>query len=217
MKDVTGLADLLSADVAVVETRDAVLDDSLLWPAERDAIGDVVAGRRWDWTMGRRCARQALDALGVTPEPVLSGPRREPLWPDGVVGAITHTHGYAAAAVARAATHRGVGVDAEADEALPDGVLARIAGDREATWLATRPEVGVGHPDRLLFSVKESIYKVWFPLARRWLGFHDVEVTFDADRQTFVVEIGPDGPVSTLEGRYASIDGVILSAIELRP
>ena len=29
--------------------------------------------------------------------------------------------------------------------------------------------------DRLLFSAKEAVYKAWFPLAGRWLGFEDAD------------------------------------------
>ena len=37
----------------------------------------------------------------------------------------------------------------------------------------------------IVFSAKEAIYKATFPLARRWLGFHDVEVDVDVDGETF--------------------------------
>jgi 4'-phosphopantetheinyl transferase EntD len=33
--------------------------------------------------------------------------------------------------------------------------------------------------DRLLFSAKESVYKTWFPLARRWLGFESADILID--------------------------------------
>ena len=35
--------------------------------------------------------------------------------------------------------------------------------------------------DRLLFSAKESVYKAWFPLARRWLGFEEADIEIYAD------------------------------------
>ena len=35
--------------------------------------------------------------------------------------------------------------------------------------------------DRLLFSAKESVYKAWFPLTGRWLGFEDADVTITPD------------------------------------
>jgi hypothetical protein len=50
--------------------------------------------------------------------------------------------------------------------------LCRVPGARpeERVWLA---RLRADHPwvcwDRLLFSAKESVYKAWYPLARRWL------------------------------------------------
>ena len=33
--------------------------------------------------------------------------------------------------------------------------------------------------DRLLFSAKEAVYKAWYPLAERWLGFEDALIAID--------------------------------------
>ena len=67
---------LFSRHVVLVDSRARATDDSLLWPEEREALGEVVPGRWWDWVTGRRCARLALSDLGVEPAPVLRGPKR---------------------------------------------------------------------------------------------------------------------------------------------
>ncbi len=210
----SAIQELLTAAVAAVETRDDEVDESLLWPEERAAIGQVVPGRWWDWVMGRRCARRAIAELGVDPRPVLTGERREPLWPAEVVGAITHTRGYAAAAVARATDVVAVGIDAEPDEPLPAGVLERVSHPDEREWVAAARDLGVAHPDRLLFSAKESVYKAWYPLARRWLGFEQARIHVEAGAGVFEAEILVDGPLSVVSGRYASVGGVLLTAVE---
>ena len=208
-------ADLFSERVALVASREPEPDESLLWPEERDSIGDVVPGRWWDWVTGRRCARLALTDLGVEPAPVLVGDKREPLWPAEVVGAITHTAGYAAAAVARSTQLLSVGLDAEPDQPLPDGVLARIARPEELHWVEAPGHSGVAHADRLLFSIKESVYKAWFPVARRWLGFEDAVVEIDPPTTSFQATILVDGPLRTLTGRYVGDDGIVVTAIEV--
>lgn len=205
---------LFSSHVVVVDSRDDQADDSLLWPEERDAVGEVVPGRWWDWVTGRRCARLALTDLGVEPAPVLRGPKREPQWQSEVVGAITHTAGYAAAAVAKAGDLQSLGLDAEPDQPLPDGVLRRIARDDELGWV-TGPVAGVDNADRLLFSAKESIYKAWFPLAERWLGFEDARVEVDPESSLFQAEILIDGPLSVVTGSYTSVGGIVVTAIEV--
>ncbi len=208
-------ADLFSERVALVASRDAAVDESLLWPEERASIGEVVPGRWWDWVTGRRCARLALVDLGIDPAPVLVGDKREPLWPAAVVGAITHTDGYAAAAVARSLEVASVGLDAEPDAPLPDGVLRRIARPEEQAWLQRADGIGVDHPDRLLFSIKESVYKAWFPVAGRWLGFEDATIEIDAATASFEARILIDGPLQVLSGRYAGDDGIVVTAVEV--
>ncbi len=210
------LQDLFSDAVSSVDTRESILDQSLLWPEEAALIGDVVEGRRWDWVMGRRCARQAIEGLGIEPVAVLTGSKREPVWPTGIVGSITHTSGYAAAAVARHHEVFGVGLDAEPDEPLPRGVLRRVAVEAERDWLASGADLGVSNPDRLLFCIKEAIYKAWYPLAQRWLGFEDAQITVDPGRRSFEAEILVDGPLSTVTGRYGLLGGVLLAVVELR-
>ncbi|MCP5029721.1 MAG: 4'-phosphopantetheinyl transferase superfamily protein [Actinomycetia bacterium] len=208
------MTDLLTTAVAV-ETRAVEADDSLLWPAERESVGDVAEGRFRDHVLGRRCARLALEELGVESEPVLRGDRRQPLWPPGVVGSITHTTGYVAAAVARRFDLRTVGLDAEPDLPLPDGVIRRIARPEDSEWLGSGADFGVVDPGRLLFSAKEAVYKAWFPVAGRWLGFGDAYLEVDAGQRTFRAHLTVDGPIDTFDGRYRVAQGIVISAIEV--
>ncbi len=201
--DVTGitmpgtelLATLLPPDVVAVE---AFTDDpdAVLFPEEEATLARSVDKRRREFTTARVCAHRALAGLGVPPAPVLRGPRGEPQWPSGVIGSITHCAGYRAAVVARSTDIVTVGIDAEPNEVLPEGVLDQIALPEEHDWLGPLmhgdPAV---HWDRLLFSIKESVYKAWFPLARRWLGFEDAAITVDPLGGTFSARLLVDGPV----------------------
>src|SRR5690242_4153856 len=99
MKRVYVIEQLLPAGVAAAEEFQDRLD-AALFPAEAAQIQGAVEARRREFATGRHCARQALAALGVPATPLLSGGHREPLWPAGVVGSITHCTGYRAAAVA---------------------------------------------------------------------------------------------------------------------
>jgi 4'-phosphopantetheinyl transferase EntD len=75
--------------------------------------------------------------------------------------------------------------------------------------------------DRLLFSAKESVYKTWFPLARRWLGFESADVRIDPEQGTFTVQLlvpGPlvhGSPLSVLRGRWVADHGFLVTAIVL--
>ncbi|MFE6822285.1 4'-phosphopantetheinyl transferase [Streptomyces sp. NPDC057690] len=148
-----------------------------LYPQEEALVARAVAKRRREFTVVRSCARRAMEKLGVPAQPVLPGERGAPQWPDGLTGSMTHCEGYCAAALVRAADLASLGIDAEPHEPLPEGVLSAVALPAEAERIgrltAGRPEV---HWDRLLFSAKESVYKAWFPLTRKWLDFSEADI-----------------------------------------
>ncbi|MFD9430177.1 4'-phosphopantetheinyl transferase [Streptomyces sp. NPDC060002] len=148
-----------------------------LYPQEEALVARAVAKRRREFTVVRACARRAMEKLGVPAQAVLPGERGAPQWPDGLTGSMTHCEGYCAAALVRAADLASLGIDAEPHEPLPDGVLSAVALPAEVERLgalaAGRPEV---HWDRLLFSAKESVYKAWFPLTRKWLDFSEADI-----------------------------------------
>ena len=217
------IAELLPPQVAVVDARGPLPGEALL-PEEEALVARAVAKRRAEFTTVRTCARRALAQLGLPAVPVLSGQRREPLWPAGVVGSLTHCAGYRAAAVAWATDLATVGIDAEPHDELPEGVLVRVSLPEERVHLRQLPR-GV-HWDRVLFSAKESVYKAWYPLAQCWLGFEDARLHFrpgpDPARGTFTAELLVPGlppihgrQVSVLPGRYAVGGGLLVTAIAL--
>ncbi|MFD9160665.1 4'-phosphopantetheinyl transferase [Streptomyces sp. NPDC059558] len=185
---------ILPTAVAYAESF-ADVPESTLLPEELEALGAARhEGRRREFTTVRHCARRALADLGVPPVAVLPGERGAPVWPQGVVGSMTHCAGYRAAAVASRTRVRAVGIDAEPHEPLPGRVLGAIARaeerERLAVLTAECPQV---RWDRLLFCVKESVYKAWFPMTRRRLGFADASVSFDRAAGTFRAAGGGGG------------------------
>jgi 4'-phosphopantetheinyl transferase EntD len=195
-----------------------------LFPAEEALMARAVAARRREFATGRDCARRALERLGVAAVPVLAGNRGEPVWPAGVVGSITHCHGYRGCAVAAATEMTAIGIDAEPHQPLPEGLVEKVAGAGEKGELAqlARAEPAVAW-DRLLFSAKEALYKAWYPLAERWLGFEDAALTIDPRQRTFAARLLVPGPVVAgverrdFEGRWLVEDGLVLTAVTVTP
>lgn len=192
-----------------------------LFPAETAAIARAVARRRAEFTTVRLCARRAMEQLGLPPAPLLPGKRGAVSWPDGVTGSMTHCAGFRAAAVARTEATVSLGIDAEPNGPLPDGVLEVVSLPRERAGLAElsrqRPEV---HGDRLLFSAKESVFKTWYPLTRRELDFTEAELDFDP-AGTFSARLLVPGPEvagrrhGTFSGRWTVGHGFVVTAIAL--
>ncbi len=213
------LAEILPAEAVAREARGDPVN-VVLFPEERVALGDAVEKRRAEFTTARACARDALAALGLPPQPILSGARGEPRWPAGIVGSITHCEGYRACAVARASDLLTLGIDAEPHQPLPDGVLGAIALAEERAHLqALARGVPKVHWDRLLFSAKESVYKAWFQLTSEALGFDDAALVIDPVGGVFTARLlvppraGAEVSARTLPGRWLARDGLLLTAI----
>ncbi|MFI6034524.1 4'-phosphopantetheinyl transferase [Streptomyces sp. NPDC051315] len=199
--------------------------DGPLYPEEEALVARAVAKRRREFTLVRCCARRAMEKLGVAPQAVLPGERGAPQWPAGLTGSMTHCDGYGAAALVRATDLASLGIDAEPHQPLPDGVLSAIALPAEAERLralaAHRPGV---HWDRLLFSAKESVYKAWFPLTRKWLDFSEADIDVDAGLEdetqgTFRARLLVPGPavgsrrIDHFDGRWTVERGLVATAI----
>ncbi|UQX05342.1 4'-phosphopantetheinyl transferase superfamily protein [Streptomyces sp. RerS4] len=218
------IEELLTPDAVAVESFG---DDpgalAELFPEEELLVEGAQQGRRGEFATVRRCAREALGKLGVDPAPILRDPKGAPRWPAGFVGAMTHCDGYRAAVVAPADRAAAIGIDAEPNLPLRSaGVAELVTVPAERAWLpalaARRPDV---QWERLVFSAKESVYKVWYPLTGRWLDFEDAEITVDPAWSTFRARLLVPGPVvggvrlDAFDGSWLVRDGLIVTAITL--
>ncbi|MEU6818562.1 4'-phosphopantetheinyl transferase superfamily protein [Streptomyces sp. NPDC046860] len=219
------IEELLPDAVVAVESYGPPDDDpdAVLFPEERVLVARAVAKRQREFASVRVCARRAMEKLGLPPAPVPTGERGAPLWPDGVLGSMTHCDGYRGAALARTGGLASLGIDAEVHEPLPEGVLDSVSlpaeRDRHRALAAARPGV---HWDRLLFSAKESVYKAWFPLTRSWLDFLEADIellpTHDG-RGTFHARLLVEGPsvggtrLTGFTGHWLTGDGLVLTVV----
>jgi 4'-phosphopantetheinyl transferase EntD len=193
-----------------------------LFPEERRVVTRAIEARTREFATVRACARVCLSRLGHPPVPILPGPTGAPVWPHGVRGSMTHCEGYAAAAVGLSPPVHAVGIDAEPDAPLPDGVLDVVATPAELALIHGIAALEEGPCwDRLLFSAKESVYKTWCPVMGTWLDPQESEIVFHPGCATFTAVLSrpctPAGgrPVARLEGRWARQQGLLLTALVL--
>jgi 4'-phosphopantetheinyl transferase EntD len=215
-----GMIESLMSVAAGVELFSDV-PESTMYPAETAAVANAVPQRRREFGTVRYCARQALLRIGMPAVPLLPDSDGAPRWPGGVVGSMTHCAGYRAAAVACATDLMGIGIDAEPHAPLPAATLDLVLRDEERVQQVV---LAGAYPrldwDRILFCAKEAIYKAWFPLTRRWLGFDDVAVSVHLDG-TFRARLrvpprlvaGLD--LSRIDGRWTVGRGLIVAVTTL--
>jgi 4'-phosphopantetheinyl transferase EntD len=194
----------------------------MLFPEEEKIIAQAVESRRREYAAVRSCARACLQRLGYPGVPILPGVGGAPLWPDGIRGSMTHCTGYAGAAVGPVRRIFAIGIDAEPDAPLPDGVVDLVATAAEQDRLAgTQPGLDSPHWDRLLFSAKEAVYKAWFPLVGEWLDHQQAEILINPHDGTFTAQLTRDGlivdgrNIRRLHGRWIRQRGILLTAVVL--
>ena len=216
------LAALLPADVVLRQVW-ITPQRFALHPDEAAAVARAVAKRQLEFAAGRHCAHSALQALGVAPGPLLVGPARAPLWPAGVVGAISHDDAWAAAAVASQGDCAGLGIDIELIDRFTAAYAATICTPAEQQrYLAGRTVVQQRIQLARLFTVKEALFKAQFPLTGAWLDFGDLEVLLpDAACGLFQATLlRPDWPWGfgqVLRGGCAWAGDRACAALVLRP
>jgi 4'-phosphopantetheinyl transferase EntD len=184
-----------------------------LHPAEAAFVVCAIDRRKREFACGRACARRAFADLGLPPPVIPSGAQREPIWPAGVVGSLTHTRGLCAAAVTTSTRYRTLGLDAERVRVFEAALLARVAEERE---LERADALGMerGALALILFSAKEAVYKCQFPASNAYLGFHDVRVELECDvfQASLTVAAGPYAAGHVFRGRWLRAEGFVFTA-----
>lgn len=204
--------EILPQGIVCAETLKQTVN-AYLFPEEESGVQDVGFSRRREFANGRGCARSALCQLGLPPVAVPRGPNREPRWPPGVVGSISHCEGYCVAATGYESSFITIGIDAEVNSPLPEGVLGEISSVSEQRRIELLSSIDPGIAwDRLLFSAKESVYKAWFPINYTWLDFEDADVEIDSTARSFIATLSRHDP-RLFSGRWLVRDNLVLTAI----
>lgn len=179
------LKDLLPAGACVIfsEPRHA---QAKLHPREQEFLNArrMQPVREREFRVGRALAREALAQFGIADHPLLPAETREPLWPDGIVGSISHCEGICAVAVAESKRFSGIGVDLERIGRIDDRIIESVCTPDERRQLGTMEPSLRQRRLSLLFSAKESVFKALFPLTRQFLEFHDVALAIGENRFT---------------------------------
>ncbi|MBT5821380.1 MAG: 4'-phosphopantetheinyl transferase superfamily protein [Rhodobacteraceae bacterium] len=137
--------------------------------SEADAVATAIEKRAKEFSAGRDAARRALGGLGYGSLEIPVGDKREPIWPKGVCGSITHSKSLCIAVVAQQSAFASIGIDAEADVPLKDELRKAILNDSERD-LSAAEAIAV-------FSMKEALFKTLYPLTQVWFGFQSAAQT----------------------------------------
>jgi len=146
-------------------------DEHALLPSERESFGASVPKVLRQSGAARIVARALLEQFEVRYVPLCRRHVGGPVWPQGIVGSLSHDDDVALAAISRRERFLGIGIDVEPPKPLPRELVSSIATASERA----RYNLSILE-SRLLFCVKEAIFKALSPIDGVFLDFHDVEV-----------------------------------------
>ena len=212
------LSTILPEGARVVTATEALAQEGLL-PDEAQFTGSMVPKRLKEFTRGRCAARAALRDLGHEAGPILVGPSREPVWPEGIVGSISHCDEIYAAAVADSASTRSLGIDIEEATPLDDDVLHLVCTPEEIAWLSGPDAAEVSWAGKAIFSAKESLFKCWFPVEGTYLDFLEATLAIDLRGRRWTGRILREpqrGFPVTISGQFRTMGPYLLTACHLR-
>jgi 4'-phosphopantetheinyl transferase EntD len=216
------LGELFGPGARVAELRGRG-DPRALFPEEACSVARAVDKRVQEFAAGRICARRLLAMFGVNDFALRVGEDRQPVWPEGLAGSITHTCGFCAAVVALRSDMSAVGIDSELAGSVKPELWNSICTPSEVGWLQSLPggqQVGAA---TLVFSAKEAFYKCQYPLTGQFLGFHDVRVEaqdWGGQRGIFQVHATRDIAIAEhaelpMQGRYLLHEQFLTTGIAL--
>ena len=175
--------------------------------------------RQRDFLLGRACAHHALSAFQLGHVPILKNEKNAPLWPPSMVGSITHTENWAAAAVGKLEHVQGIGIDLEnLNRTVHKHLQKRICVPQECESLAQYPDQQATRLLKILFSAKESIFKCFDPFTEVYLHFQDAQIVFDPHSSCFefrlLKDCGSNFPRGfEHHGSYQILQNLVLTAV----
>ncbi len=141
-----------------------------------------------------------------------------PIWPRDLVGSITHTTEWVAAAVARRDEgFVSIGIDLEpANELTPD-LWEAVCTPEERETLSVVCGMTPGAAAHFIFCLKEAAFKCQYPLSGAMMEFADFAIDVDVEAGTFSAiyqrAVAQFKVHDQLLGRFAISTGHIASAV----
>ena len=160
-----------------------------LHPEETIIISNAIDKRRYEFSAGRLCARKALQQIGIDNCIIKQGENGGPIWPDQIMGTISHSKKWAAAAISTTKDIKAIGFDIETINRISDDILKRIITDPEKEHLKNKDKQKAQEYAALIFSAKEAIYKSLSSKYNGNLRFKDVSILCKNNSPEFEIQL----------------------------
>lgn len=190
------------------------------FPEESAPLARATPARRAEFATGRLLVGSLLRSLGAPDAPILVGPQRAPVWPEGFTASIAHAEDVCIGAAARGRDSTAIGLDLEPANPLDLQIAATVCTDADRAASAPFWSTGADLLPVGAFVVKEAVFKTLFPLTGARLEFADVVAQTDPLLERFRATVNHDAvpaDLRALHGRFRLTNGWAVAAIALSP
>ena len=193
-----------------------VVDRSALLPEqERAYLDNAVSSRRAEFSTGRLLVASQLKEFGIVGVPVRRGIMNEPIWPDGIVGSISHTSEICVVVMGRSTDISFLGVDVEFGNADVSKIESLVLSERELLDVSSLDAPDRARRVRMAFCTKESVFKAIYPVLHRFIDFPEVTIQCSDHTETFSAVSETDRELNSLLrdgcGRFRVDQSLIVS------
>ncbi|ASD68775.1 hypothetical protein B1L02_18265 [Pseudoalteromonas piscicida] len=156
-----------------------------------DSLRSAVKSRQSEFLAGRFCASQAIKSLNNSSGQIPIGENRQPMWPEGLLGSISHIETSAICAAAIESEYKYLGIDIE------NWISRQVSYEIKDLIISSEEESILKHSDfsdiesiTLLFSAKESLFKAIYKYVGKYFGFEAAKlVMLDTKKCLLELEI----------------------------
>ena len=166
------------------------------------SLQNAVLKRRAEFLAGRYVACVALEFLDIKPFTIYIGKYRQPVWPPGIVGSISHSNTHAVSIVSSSLCYVGVDIEPLLVYEQATEISNSIASVEEYRRLSDKG-ISFQFAVVLLFSAKESLFKAIFPKVGRYLDFFSSElIDIDTEKNKLKLKLNKELQVETGFNHY---------------
>ncbi|RXF01361.1 4'-phosphopantetheinyl transferase superfamily protein [Pseudoalteromonas sp. PS5] len=159
-----------------------------------ESLHSAVKSRQSEFLAGRFCASQAVKSLNRSCKQIPIGENRQPIWPEGLLGSISHVDTSAICAAAIESEYEYLGIDIE------HWMKEDISNEIRDLVISQEEELAFKHSNfndsdlvTLLFSAKESLFKAIYKYVEKYFGFDAAKlVMLDTEKHLLELEIVED-------------------------
>jgi len=193
----------------------AMVMDYPILPEEQVLVANAISRRQQEFATGRWLSRKGLQYFGLPDEPIKMGKLRNPVWPESIIGTISHDGEICAVALMREQKQmeKNIGVDLIHLSQRTDKInnlISMFMANADELSAVTTLNMTVD-PAVLLFSIKESVIKAMSFQLDDFIDMRQIEI-YRTDKLRFRIS----GDSINADILAATTDNYLATAIKVR-